>query len=155
MEENGTRGTTGSKLGPILFSLYINDLAANLPSKVRPVLFADDTSVVVEGANNVNLLENITLILEKLDEWFLANKLKLNCDKTKLIVFKKNGEKTDPNLNLSYKNDVIKASDHCKFLGLELDFRLKWKDHGRFLCKKKLASACFALKSIANDDGVG
>jgi hypothetical protein len=50
----------GSILGPILFSLYINDLHLNIPH-AKTVLFADDTNIglVTTGRNIVTLQENL------------------------------------------------------------------------------------------------
>ena len=39
----------GSVLGPFLFLIYINDLAQILRDKARPVLFADDTSIIISN----------------------------------------------------------------------------------------------------------
>ena len=41
----------GSVLGPLLFLIYINDLAQILRDIARPVVFADDTSIVISNGD--------------------------------------------------------------------------------------------------------
>ena len=38
-------------MGPLLFLIYINDLAGILRDVAKPILFADDTSIIIENAN--------------------------------------------------------------------------------------------------------
>ena len=63
----------GSVLGPILFLLLINDLpnATNMFS----ILFADDTTLQLSSSNIVSLYEQANVELDKLADWFKANKL--------------------------------------------------------------------------------
>lgn len=77
----------GSVLGPILFSMFINDLPGNL-SHCKSHLFADDFQVyksVHEGSvfANIHLLK---LDLSAISARAKSNGLKLNGDKTKAIV---------------------------------------------------------------------
>ena len=73
----------GSVLGPLLFLLYINDLALKVQSHIT--LFADDTNVF-EFLDQEDVFENTLTVI---DHWMKSNKLKCNLDKSKAVVFGK------------------------------------------------------------------
>ena len=66
--------------------VYMNDFsrASNI---LFTILFADDTTVIIEGQNYNNVILTLNTELNKLDVWIQANKLTLNTDKTHYIVF--------------------------------------------------------------------
>ena len=75
----------GSVLRPRLFILYINDIC-NVSKILKFVLFADDTNILYSDANVNNLNNVVNMELDKLNKWFIINKLSLNVSK-KIIYF--------------------------------------------------------------------
>ena len=76
----------GSILGPLLFILYINNLA-NVSEKLFSILFADDTTVLIEGTNINTMIAILNCELAKLTEWLNSNKLSINVSKSHYMVF--------------------------------------------------------------------
>ena len=71
----------GSILGPLLFILYINDLA-NVSENLFSILFANDTTVLIEGTNINTMIGALNCELAKLTEWLNANKLSISVSKS-------------------------------------------------------------------------
>ena len=57
----------GSVLGPLLFLLFINDIANDIQSLVR--LFADDSSLIFSSTNPLEVEDRLNLDLQVLDNW--------------------------------------------------------------------------------------
>ena len=64
--------------------------------------------------------------LEILQDWFLANKLTLNINKSVIVLFGKHGNRK---INISIGSEIIPQVRSTKFLGLWIDEDLSWKDH--------------------------
>ena len=68
--------------------------------------------------------------LNKVNQWFLANKLKLNVDKTSCMIFKTRSKIIDfNNVNIHIAGINIPIVHSTKFLGVTLDDHLTWKNH--------------------------
>ena len=77
----------GLCLGPLLFLIFTNDLYKNL-EHCSAILFADDTTVY-KGHRNLNYLKwCLESDMTNLVDWFRANKLTLNVDKTVYMLFR-------------------------------------------------------------------
>ena len=115
-----TYGTAqGSCLGPLLFILFCNDIY-NLPLYSHLILFADDTTMV-NSHKNLNYLEymmyhDLTILLD----WFSANQLSLNLNKTVMMNFWPGKKK----VNIKIDDITIPSVTHCKFLGVHINENL-------------------------------
>ena len=67
----------GSILGHLLFIFYINDFSKS-SDLLFSILFADDTSVFIEGTAYSSIINDMNRELEKVDAWLKSNKLTLN-----------------------------------------------------------------------------
>jgi hypothetical protein len=104
-------------LGPLLFLLYINDLPNTISSKSKPVLFAGDTSIIITNSRFTDHEINTSQIFKNINDWFKANLLTLNFDKTYFIEFlAKNRHPMD--IHVNYDSDQIVNATRTKFLGL-------------------------------------
>jgi len=133
----------------LLFLLYINDLALAIGKNARPILYADDTSIIIVNPNPLPFVNNVNETFTAITTWFKTNQLSLNLDKTTFLQFRtKNSKKLDFNVSLS--KDLTSKKSSIKFVGLFIDETLTWKSHITYL-SKRLGSACYAIRTIASD----
>ena len=111
----------GSILGPLLFSLYINDLPEYLES-TSVSLYADDTALYCGSDTYLDIILNLRIELETVHQWLLLNKLTLNVKKTKFLIYgSKNKLKQVTQLPLHINNEEIERVETFKYLGMMLD----------------------------------
>ena len=124
----------GSILGPILFLIYINDLK-NAAKHVDMIQYADDTTALISGHNLNNAITYLNEDMSQISQWLKANDLILNHKKTKCIFF---GTKKMPPtiLPIIIDNVNIERVDSLRFLGVQVDHRLSWRDHLEMICDK-------------------
>ena len=94
-------------------------------------MFADDTSVFIEGQSYGNLCELLNEELEKCDIWIKANK--------HFMIFHRSRIKCE-GVQITIRNENIKETNSIKFLGIIVDNKLKWHEHIIYI-KNKVSRA--------------
>ena len=147
----------GSVLGPLLFLIYVNDIA-NLSPLGYIRLFADDTNVFVEQENLELLYENAKTVLEYLYKWFKDNKLTVNAKKSSFTIFTTTHIRNNTNFpdNIIVNNERILISNNTKYLGITIDQELSWKEHVQELCNglKGMFSVFYNIRSYLTIDHI-
>ena len=111
----------GSCLGPLLFLVFINDLH-NVVEYGLSLLFADDTTLLHSHKNLRYLKWTVEEDLNKLMDWFKANKLTLNLDKTVCVLF--DNQSKPQRVTLEIGTYLLQSSELVKFLGVWIDNKL-------------------------------
>ena len=112
----------GSILGPLLFLLYINDMAQAVESDL--FLYADDSGLVFQDKDINKINQQLNKDFHNICNWFVDNKLSIHFgeDKTKCILFaSKHKIKRAGKLEISYNNIEIKQYSALTYLGCILD----------------------------------
>ena len=121
----------GSILGPLLFIIYINDIS-KVSSLLDFIIYADNTtlsSVINSIGNDENSIGNtLNKELDKVVSWLKVNKLSLNIDKTKYMIFYPHQKKVKKP-KLMIENYEIECVDEFNFLGITFDKHMTWKPH--------------------------
>ena len=139
----------GSILGPLLFIIYVNDFALS-SEKFKFVMYADDTTLTSTletfstNELNGNPASSINIELNKISEWLKLNRLTLNVQKTKYMLFKTSKKKVQT-LLLQMDNKIIDKVLDFNFLGIHFNEQLNWKSN-----IDKLSVKCCRILGILN-----
>ena len=139
----------GSILGPLLFSITINDLKKS-SKKLRFLMYADDTTIYfnLEDFHSNNFEMEINAELQKVSLWLKKNKLSLNLDKTKLMIFHRQ-QKRVKELNIIINDTNIERVQSFNFLGITLSENMSWTNHVLSI-KKKISKVVGILYRLRN-----
>ncbi|XP_031350575.1 uncharacterized protein LOC116176232 [Photinus pyralis] len=131
----------GSVLGPTLFLIYVNDMPLCLPPDVSCLLYADDATLISASRDVESASSKANASMDSINNWCLANKLKLNSSKTAVM-----------HLTLKYGQDGAnyKTIYNAKFLGCTIDPRLNFKSHCDVIAKR-INQSIFLLRRLVNN----
>ena len=133
----------GSRLGPLLFLVYINDIVNDLESDC--LLFADDCCLISTASDpNISALQ-LNKDLEKIDQWATKWKVTFNASKSKDIIFSNKCLNNSP--PLKFNSSLIERVSSHKHLGVYLTNNLDWSLHINETCNKALKKLA-VLRSV-------
>ena len=140
----------GSVLGPILFTLYtspVGDIARK--HNMGHHFYADDSQLYVSFSPKCDLndkLNRLEVCISDIKQWMLVNLLKLNDDKTEVILF---GSpfflKIHPSISIQIGKAYIDSHPHVRNLGAIFDSKLSMDKFINF----KVSSTNYYLRNIA------
>ena len=139
----------GSVLGPLLFSLYINDLPLFI-TKGLCELFADDTSIHSSHSDLKQVANSLQDNANQLVKWTELNHMSINEQKTKCMIITSRQKRQNmtfviPPIYVS--NTIINEVDTHKVLGVTVDNNLSWSPHIDSLYKR-VSQKLFQLSKI-------
>ena len=144
----------GSVLGPLLYVLYTSPLAdITKRYNLEYHFYADDTQLYV--AFKIDCLDKmveckttIEQCVRDLDNWMVINKLKLNQDKTEVVLISSRYRPRPPLDSLQIGNVTVTVvpSSSDRNLGVIFDKCFDFEDHIKSICK----SSHFHIRNIAN-----
>ena len=125
----------GSILGPLFFSIYINDIVKT-SIKFSYLMYADDTTIYfnLEDFPAIDRETYINTELNKIDTWFKLNKLTMNVDKSITMLFHKRCKVNSININIDHK--TIERVPQFSFIGIMIDENLTRKNHVNMITNK-------------------
>ena len=108
---------------------------ANVSENLFSILFADGTTVLIEGTNINTMIATLNCEFAKLTEWLNANKLSINVSKSHYMVFHRSRRKIN-NGNILLDTTILSPVTFTKFLEVILDDKLKWTHHISYIKNK-------------------
>jgi ribonuclease HI len=130
----------GTILGPILFNIYMTDLAEELKA-LQPAtthgFYADDLTGAAIGKTASEVRPRLQQLVDIVNQWAKRNFMEINVDKTEAIVFARHDVAAKFGaLDLKLGDAVIKMKDTVRLLGVMLDSRLTMKQHVDYIVQR-------------------
>ena len=111
----------GSVLGPLLFIVDVNDIAAATGAdQVR--LFADDSNIFVADKDPIVLKSKMVSKMNDLNLWFTSNKMTNNVSKAAYSIFTSQASVPATLNTVTIGGDTIERATYSRYLGLQLFF---------------------------------
>lgn len=148
----------GSILSPLLFNVYVNDMAGYVASS-KLFQYADDTVIMSSHLNFDSALDTLQKDAILLMNWFSLNAISINVSKTKLVCFHNPHKTVNITKPLFLHSSLCDTSicdckavtfvDNVKYLGIYFDSALTWSTQVAYVCRK-LRTAAFLMYNLRN-----
>lgn len=139
---NPTGVPQGSNLGPLLFSIYVNELSRLLPPGCR-LFYADDVKIFIV-VNSIQDCYTLQRILNSFVAWCSNNKLTISLAKCSVITFHR---KLQPIVHhYTILNQHLERVDHIRDLGVILDQAFSFRLHYEHIISKANKQLGFIFK---------
>ena len=135
----------GSILGPLLFLIYINDLA-NICKHTMPIIFAGDSNLFINEKDASKIELELNEELSNIASWLKIDKLSLNVNKTQFMMFSRKQNQIE-NIVIRIEGQIIERVTQTKFLGVIIDEKLTWRNHVNHISTKTAKGIGILIKA--------
>lgn len=139
----------GSVLGPLLFSLYINDISDLFTSDIKIKMFADDIKIYLEIGDDSEL-SSFQNSINQIADWASIWQLKLSIDKCQHVHIGLSRSTVLPHFSLH--NNILTSCTSCRDLGVIVDSRLSFVEHINSIVAKAHLRASQILRCFLSRD---
>lgn len=144
----------GENLSPLLFAFYVNDIESKLLEyncnfldfgydlinsylKLLVLMYADDTIILCDSERGMR--QALIALNTYCNEW----KLKLNCNKSKIVIFSR-GKVDLSKYEFQFGGEEIEVVEDYKYLGLTFNYNGRFRK-GELELKEQATRAMYAL----------
>ena len=145
----------GSKCGPVLWNLLVNDLLLDLENGgINLVAFADDLTLLLEGNSRLELETQGNRCLHLCSEWGARVGVSVSEKKTECMLLKGSlSLNRPPNIRLNGR--CIKYAKRVKHLGIMVGERMTFKPHFDYMRGKILGLVGSFRRVLKKEWGLG
>ena len=138
----------GSILGPLLFTIFINDICdLNFTEKTKLCLYADDAALFCKARDNASAQTFLQCEFNKIMKWVKDNDLQLNLNKCKVMLFGTRKKIHGKQIIVRFEDFIFQQVYQYKYLGITLDNLLRYDKHVEMVCGK-IARAIGYIRQI-------
>ncbi|KAI5742625.1 hypothetical protein M8J77_009365 [Diaphorina citri] len=117
----------GSVLAPLMYNIFTNDQPVD--PDTEHFIYADDTAVAAQGNTFEQVESKINKSIKTLAEYYDQNNLKPNPSKSQTCAFHLNNKEAGRKLKIVWRQQQLEHCANPKYLGVQLDRTLSFKQH--------------------------
>ena len=159
---NGSKSTTknidvgvfqGSVAGPLLFIIFFNDIMELEDADTLISGYADDNNYKLKlDKDKLKNQLKLKVKMEQIEQYMNSNGLKLNVEKTQLLIMNPGRKRLNDDLSLLFNGHLVEPEKSVRFLGVIISNNLRWNDYV-LNSEKSVLNFCYkklrALKLMA------
>ena len=123
----------GSVLGPILFTIFINDVTQYVAEGTCN-LYADDTVVYFQGKSCADINTSLQICIDQLSVWYKNNNLSLNASKCEVMLISSQRRFISDSLCINLDGQQLNNVSCANYLGMKIDKNVNWNVYVKKLC---------------------
>lgn len=143
----------GSILGPTLWNVAYDGIFSipDLPDGATLIGYADDVAAVITGRTETEIQYTLNQVMRRVSSWLSEHGLSLAIEKTEVVLLTR--RRMPLQVPLLVGGQTIITAPAVKYLGLQIDCRMRFKNHLEAVCAKAARVTTSLSKLMINVGG--